>query len=327
MAMLRHILVAYADDDSGEEALATASDLARASGARVTIAHVVPVVDDDPVDVRTQVAVELLAASEDARRRRRLVTLAATALADVDTDVRVLTGGAVEQLLALAHAEHPDLIIAGASRAAPILPFLRRGVAERLIDRAPCPVLVVHGRRGARPQPMVDAGASDGEAMTSSHLLTDAAPPAIPAGPRPSRARSLLWQLFFADAVMLLTALIVLVVSPVRVSPEVVLGEVVVLTAGLAVLLVVHLLLLRKTLAPLRLLTGVIGTIDPRRPGRRLPVRQAGSAEVVALAEAFNTMLDRLEDERRDSSRRALAARRTSVFGSPARCTTRSVRR
>ena len=35
---------------------------------------------------------------------------------------------------------------------------------------------------------------------------------------------------------------------------------------------------------------------------------RTGDAEVVALAEAFNEMLDRLEGERRDSGRRALAA-------------------
>ena len=73
-------------------------------------------------------------------------------------------------------------------------------------------------------------------------------------------------------------------------------------------MLAVHLVLLRRTLAPLRVLTEMMGTIDARRPGRRSPPLPPHTAELVALAGAFNAMLDRLEAERRDSARRALAA-------------------
>jgi two-component system sensor histidine kinase UhpB len=47
--------------------------------------------------------------------------------------------------------------------------------------------------------------------------------------------------------------------------------------------------------------------VDPLTPGQRIDVGTRDQ-EVVALADAFNTMLDRLEGERRDSGRRALAA-------------------
>jgi two-component system sensor histidine kinase UhpB len=47
--------------------------------------------------------------------------------------------------------------------------------------------------------------------------------------------------------------------------------------------------------------------VDPLEPGQRVPT-DARDAEVAALAAAFNEMLDRLEGERRDSGRRALAA-------------------
>jgi two-component system sensor histidine kinase UhpB len=47
--------------------------------------------------------------------------------------------------------------------------------------------------------------------------------------------------------------------------------------------------------------------IDPLTPGRRLET-VGGDAEVVALTEAFNEMLDRLETERRESARRTLEA-------------------
>jgi two-component system sensor histidine kinase UhpB len=48
-------------------------------------------------------------------------------------------------------------------------------------------------------------------------------------------------------------------------------------------------------------------SVEPLEPGRRLVVPHA-DAEVAALATAFNDMLGRLERERRDSGRRALAA-------------------
>jgi two-component system, NarL family, sensor histidine kinase UhpB len=146
--------------------------------------------------------------------------------------------------------------------------------------------------------------------MASSHLLTGRAPldDANDDARGRGRHRSLLWQLFATDALVLGAAVLVLILTPVRVSEDVVVREVLVLCGGLLVMLAVHLLLLRRTLAPLRLLTDVMGTIDARRPGRRIAVAAARTAEFVALADAFNAMLDRLEAERRGSARRALAA-------------------
>ena len=100
----------------------------------------------------------------------------------------------------------------------------------------------------------------------------------------------------------------VLLLAPVSVSRSVVFAEVLVVLTGLAVLLAAILLVLRRGLAPLRSLTAVMASIDPLHPGRRLPDATGAPAEVGALTEAFNAMLDRLEDERRDSARRALAA-------------------
>jgi two-component system sensor histidine kinase UhpB len=51
-----------------------------------------------------------------------------------------------------------------------------------------------------------------------------------------------------------------------------------------------------------------MGTIDPLDPGRRLTGVDHADAEVATLIQAFNAMLDRLEQERRGSARRALAA-------------------
>ena len=51
-----------------------------------------------------------------------------------------------------------------------------------------------------------------------------------------------------------------------------------------------------------------MSAVDPAHPGRRAKPTEGSGREVVALTQALNAMLDRLEDERRESSRRALAA-------------------
>ena len=51
-----------------------------------------------------------------------------------------------------------------------------------------------------------------------------------------------------------------------------------------------------------------MSSVDPDRPGRRLVGVDPRSAEGRALAEAFNSMLDRLERARREAARTALAA-------------------
>ena len=78
------------------------------------------------------------------------------------------------------------------------------------------------------------------------------------------------------------------------------------LVVVLVVMLAANLLLLRPTLAPVDRLVERMRTVDLLQPGQRLAER--GGIEVVEVVRAFNQMLDRLEAERRESSRRALAA-------------------
>jgi two-component system, NarL family, sensor histidine kinase UhpB len=117
----------------------------------------------------------------------------------------------------------------------------------------------------------------------------------------------LLWRVFAVNALVLVGAAIALTLSPATVSFPVALTEVVVLAVGLCVLLAINLLLLRRVFRPLQSLREVMSRVDPLRPGARVDVARADT-EVRALAEAFNDMLGRLERERRDSGRRALAA-------------------
>ena len=123
----------------------------------------------------------------------------------------------------------------------------------------------------------------------------------------PSRRPTLFQRLFVMYAAVLLLAAAALVLAPVTVSVPTAIGELVIIVLGVVAMLVAYRLLLRRALAPLERLTAVMRGIDPLAPGQRVEIT-AVDAEVVALSEAFNEMLDRLEGERRDSGRRALAA-------------------
>lgn len=119
---------------------------------------------------------------------------------------------------------------------------------------------------------------------------------------------SLFWRIFLPNAAVLMLAWGVLSFSPAALhSPSVAPLEFVAGFAGLIVIYLVNVFILRRELAPIARLRALMRTADPLRPGRRLPAL-GDSAEVIELTEGFNAMLDRLERERRTSSSRALEA-------------------
>ncbi|HEV2813991.1 MAG TPA: histidine kinase [Solirubrobacteraceae bacterium] len=114
----------------------------------------------------------------------------------------------------------------------------------------------------------------------------------------------LLWRVFLTNAVVLAIATAVLALAPITVSIPIALTELIVLIVGMLALLVVDLMLLRPAFDPLHRVAQAMREIDPLRPGRRAPI--AGGPDVRSLARTFNEMLDRLENERRESARQAL---------------------
>ena len=126
----------------------------------------------------------------------------------------------------------------------------------------------------------------------------------------PASGPSILWRVFTVNAFVFGAALLTLALSPATIHAPIKLTELIVLVAGLLLTLLVDLALLALVLGPVRKLARLMEHIDPMRPGQRATVSQSqwAGAEVSVLAGAFNTMLDRLETERRESARRALAA-------------------
>jgi two-component system sensor histidine kinase UhpB len=141
--------------------------------------------------------------------------------------------------------------------------------------------------------------------QSPSHISPDGRADAVRP---PARAVPMLWRVFAANAAVFAVAFAVLALAPIELHAPIRLDELVILLVGLVVMLVVDLLLLRQTLSPLRRLARVMGAVDLRRPGQRAVGFERSSTELLALAEAFNRMLDRLEHERRDSAARVLTA-------------------
>jgi two-component system sensor histidine kinase UhpB len=118
---------------------------------------------------------------------------------------------------------------------------------------------------------------------------------------------SLLTRVFLANATVLAIIALLLLFSPIEIDFPVTEGQAVIIIAGFVVSVTVNLVVLRRLVSPLRRLTTTMRSVEPLEPGRRLVVANADT-EVEALSTAFNDMLGRLERERRESGRRALAA-------------------
>jgi two-component system sensor histidine kinase UhpB len=119
---------------------------------------------------------------------------------------------------------------------------------------------------------------------------------------------SLLWRVFAANVIVFVLAVVLLAWTPVTVHRVATPGELAVLAAGLLVMLIFDLALLRRAFGPLRRLAAMMGQVEPGHPGRRAAPPKGAGSEVAALTGALNAMLDRLEGERRESGRRALEA-------------------
>jgi two-component system, NarL family, sensor histidine kinase UhpB len=117
------------------------------------------------------------------------------------------------------------------------------------------------------------------------------------------------WRIFAVNGVVLTAAAAALAFSPATVSFPIALTEAVVLGAGLLSILVVNLLVIRRSFAPLERLTALMRSVDLLAPGQRIETR--GPIEVRMLGAVFNDMLERLEAERRQSGRDALNRQET----------------
>jgi two-component system, NarL family, sensor histidine kinase UhpB len=118
---------------------------------------------------------------------------------------------------------------------------------------------------------------------------------------------SLAQRVVLVNSAVLLIAFLALALGPATVSAPIHSNELLVLLAGVVATMAANLVLVRRAFTPLQRLTRLMRTVDPLAPGTRLQTGPAAK-DVREMAQAFNDMLERLENERRDSARRAIAA-------------------
>lgn len=145
----------------------------------------------------------------------------------------------------------------------------------------------------------------------ATHALTPPYEDPGPHDPAPSSrpgwlSLSLYTRVVVVNTTILLAAVLALVLSPVTVSFPLVAEQGVVLGLGAVVIVLANALLLRVNFRGLATVVRRMETIDVLQPQERLPM--TGGPEARALIAGFNAMLERLEAERRTSTRRTLSA-------------------
>lgn len=138
--------------------------------------------------------------------------------------------------------------------------------------------------------------------MWNAHSRRDAVQrsPRPPGGTRTTGPGiRLLWRVFSVTGVILVGDAVLLTFAPPLVDSPPGLADGLVVAGGLGLMLVLTFGLLRWALAPLEQLARGAAQIDAERPGRRFQ-EDSRVREVLALQEAFNAMLARLEAGQRE---------------------------
>jgi two-component system, NarL family, sensor histidine kinase UhpB len=125
--------------------------------------------------------------------------------------------------------------------------------------------------------------------------------------PATRRYVPLFWRVLALNAAVVTTMAIAIAIVLPAPFAHIASDDATILAVTLAVTLIANALLLRNALAPLTRLPTLLRRVDPLQPGERLQVPSAPS-EAAELAQAYNEMLDQLESERLQSTRRALSA-------------------
>jgi two-component system sensor histidine kinase UhpB len=142
--------------------------------------------------------------------------------------------------------------------------------------------------------------------LTSVAAAARKAEPVSLAGPHLWRRMSLYARVVIVNTTVLLVAVVLLVVSPATVSFPVAAEQGVVLALGVTTMAVSNAVLMRVNFRGLTSVVRRMSTLDVLQLPERLP--EMGGRDARTLIAVFNGMVNRLETERRTSTRRAVHA-------------------
>jgi two-component system sensor histidine kinase UhpB len=155
-------------------------------------------------------------------------------------------------------------------------------------------------------------GNSDGVAGAIAASRAAALVDATPTGsdyspPATRRYLPLFWRVLALNGALVTTMAVAIAILLPAPFVHIAADDATILAVTLTVTLLANALLLRHALAPLTHLPALLRRVDPLQSGERLQVPSAPS-EAAELAQAYNEMLDELETERLESTRRVLSA-------------------
>jgi nucleotide-binding universal stress UspA family protein len=130
VALVETIVVAYDDPESGT--LSRAAELAEAFGASLVVTNVVPPDHDEEAE------------AERYGRERLEQARAFLESRGVTAEVVRSVGQPADAIVALARERNADLIVVGMRKKGFIERLVEGSVAQNVLRRAPCDVLVVH---------------------------------------------------------------------------------------------------------------------------------------------------------------------------------------
>jgi nucleotide-binding universal stress UspA family protein len=155
----RRILHATDFSTASGPALAEAVRLAREHSAELAILHVLVPPSPFVVDELPSSYLELEASARREAERRLAAAVATASNAGVRAQPRLLVGGApADEIVRAARRWPADLIVIGTHGRTGLGRLFMGSVAERVLQRAPCPVLTVHHRGRARRRGAAGAG-------------------------------------------------------------------------------------------------------------------------------------------------------------------------
>lgn len=147
MIPIQRILVPTDFSEPAAAAVKWATTLAKEFGGHLYLMHVVPEPYAYPwgTELSTLPLNDILAQSEQAAQERLAQIAGETGLPPGQITMRTVVGTPVDQILGCVADERIDLVVLGTHGRGMVGHLLLGSVAERVVRRAPVPVLTVHG--------------------------------------------------------------------------------------------------------------------------------------------------------------------------------------
>ena len=123
------------------------------------------------------------------------------------------------------------------------------------------------------------------------------------------RSRTLLTQVLWVNTVLVaITAFVAAVIARDRLEDAASVEGLLLIALSVFIVVLLNSILLRRRLEPMGRLVDTMSSVDLMSPGKRADVSKGAADEVRRLSADFNRMLERLEQERRESGRAVLRA-------------------